>query len=909
MASLGSLRLSTALTSVLVGVAALPSMAHAQVSDDTEATTQDGVPIIVTGVRGSVEAAAAKKKNSKQIVDAIVAEDVGKLPDNNVPEAISRITGVQITRERGQGQSVTIRGLSQVQTTINGNNTNVGVDRSISLSDVPAELLKSVEVYKTRTADQVEGGVAGTVNVELRRPLDLKKGLTVAGSVRGAYDDNAEKVSPYGSLLVGDRFDTGMGEMGFLINGSWTKTYYRENYIESESPDTVCCEGVTTSQLYNLPAELRDVVIPYRTQYGTESGHVTRPSINAVFQWKPSDQLEFVLEGGYIGSKEKRSIDKIWTLNREDGTQFSDIELMPDGQTIKHLTISDPRGVRAFIEGTYNNLKRDLYTTNFETNWHNDRVQLHFGAQYNWSKDNYYYVQQILQPYGLQSATIDFVSDTYSRPIPSITFNGTDLSQVSNYGVERFQDNIGVSKNKEFAGQLDLTLQLSEKGFARSLQVGGRYNRRSVFRDYGYRDGLPRVGGVDAPLTAFPGGGDASMVGVDRDGSPQWYRIPGKSLLASIEDIRAYIQANDPGNAARFASELPPSDSGQTFRSKENTFAAYVQLNYGFDIGVPVDGVIGVRAVNTWGRSNSFDYRVPVGGGAPIMGESTGAGNFMDYLPSVTGTIHFDPKTQLRLSYTTNVSRASFYDLRPFYFVDPNATNPTVDAGNPDLKAQREWSLDASLEHYFGRAGAVSLAGYYKKVSNWFYYDRREVADLGAYGLPGRSGFIAQQRNAGDGEFIGAEFSVQSFFDFLPGALSNFGASFNATRIFRGRIEYPYPEDFPGAFDATEVSKWTANAALYYDTPKFSARVAYNYRSPYRLFVWTENPEYSWYNDDTMRLDAAINYTPVEFITLSLEGTNLLGNDVYRYFGKQNVLPLGVRELARTVQGSVRFRF
>jgi TonB-dependent receptor len=909
MASQKFLKISTALTSIVAAGMAVPAWAQDQAAIASELSDQNGVPIIVTGVRGSVQAAATKKKNSKQIVDAIVAEDVGKLPDNNVPEALSRVTGVQITRERGQGQSVTIRGLSQVQTTINGNNTNVGVDRSINLSDIPAELLKSVEVYKTRTADQVEGGVAGTVNVELRRPLDLKKGLTVAGSLRGAYDENAEKVSPYGSLLVGDRFDTGLGEMGFLVNGSWTKTFYRENYIESESPDTVCCEGDTNSALYNLPENLRNTVIPYRTQYGTESGFVTRPSLNAVFQWKPSDQLEFVLEGGYMGSKERRSIDKIWTLNREFGTQFSDIELMPDGQTIKNLTVSNPNGVPAWIEGTYNTLKRDLYTTNFETNWHNDRVQLHFGAQYNWSKDNYYYVQQILRPYGLTSATIDFVSDAYSRPVPSITFNGGDLSQASGYGVNRFQDNIGISKNKEFATQADLTLKLSEEGFLRSLQVGERYNRRKVFRNYGYRDGFPRVGGVDAPLTAFPGGDQASMTSVDLPGSPSWYRIPGKALLGSIDDIRAYIQATDPGNASRFASELPPSDQGQTFRSTENTFAAYAQFNYGFDIGIPVDGVIGLRAVNTWGVSNSFDYRIPIGGGPVEIGESTGSGNFLDLLPSVTGTLHFDDKTQLRLSYTTNVSRASFYDLRPFYFVDPNATNPTVDAGNPELKAQREWSLDASLEHYFGRAGAVSLAGYYKKVSNWFYFDRREVADLAAYGLPGRSGFIRQQRNAGDGEFIGAEVSAQTFFDFLPGFWSNFGASVNATRIFRARVEYPYPEDFPGAFDATEVSKWTANAALFYDTPKFSARVAYNYRSPYRLFVWTDNPAYSWYNDDTSRLDAAINYTPVEFITLSIEGTNLLGNDVYRYFGKQNVLPLGVRTLARTVQGSVRFRF
>jgi iron complex outermembrane receptor protein len=148
-----------------------------------------------------------RKRNAKQIVDSVVSEDVGKLPDNNVPEALSRVTGVQIDRARGEGQNVTIRGLSDVQTTINGNQPGLGEGRSLNLADIPAELLKSVEVYKTRTADQVEGGIAGTVNVELRRPLDLKKGLTVAGSFRETFsDDIGDTKSPYASLSAGRPF-------------------------------------------------------------------------------------------------------------------------------------------------------------------------------------------------------------------------------------------------------------------------------------------------------------------------------------------------------------------------------------------------------------------------------------------------------------------------------------------------------------------------------------------------------------------------------------------------------------------------------------------------------------------------------------------------------------------------------
>ncbi|MCI4591971.1 TonB-dependent receptor [Sphingobium sp. BYY-5] len=892
-------------------VSAMAMAQNAPNSSDSKDTTK--ADIIVTGVRGSVEAASTKKRNSKQIVDSIVAEDAGKLPDNNVPEALARVTGVQIDRARGQGQSVTIRGLAQVQTTVNGNNTNLGDGRSLNLADIPAELLKSVDIYKTRSADQVEGGIAGTVNVELRRPFDLKKGWTVAGSLRGSYDDISEKVSPYGSLLVANRFDTGIGEIGFLVNASLTRNNYRENYIESESPFKTNIDGST-------------VVIPYRAQYGIEQGNVKRPSINAVLQWRASDNLDFVLEGGYLGSREKRSVERLYVQDMPFATNYSDIVLMPDGRTVKSLTISNPNGIPAGIDSQYNSIHSNLYTSNLEAHWHNDRVQLNVSAQYNWSNEGNYFVETILRPTNLNSATVDFASDLYSKGAPSITFNGVDLSDLSSYGIDRFQDNRGGSKNKEFASQADLTLRLSDESFLRSLQVGGRYNQRRTSRYYGYRDGFPRVNGTYAPLSLFPGYDSASLVGPDIGGATtQWYRIPGSVVLSNIDDIRAFIQQYDPANTERFSSVYPPSDRGQTFESNEKNFAAYAQLNWGFKLGsIPVDGLAGVRYTNTWGNSQSFNYRPGdvTNGYQDIVQASPGHGNYYDVLPSASAIIHFTPKMQLRLAYSTNVQRPSFFDSRPFYYAETRANPPVVYAGNPDLKAQREQAFDISAEYYFGRGGQISLAGYHKKATGFLLSSREQAnaAQLALYGIDlakynASFGYIEQLRNVGDGTFTGVEGTFQTFFDFLPGALRNFGVSLNASHIFKARVEYDDEESFPGEFDSPNTSKWTANLALFYDTTKFSARVAYNYRSSYRMGIWldtsdgTQDATYSPYNASTERLDAAVNYTPVKFMTLSLEATNLLGSDVFRYHGSQNLLPLGVRTLARTAQASVRFRF
>lgn len=901
------LKLTTALSSAAMVVAASSAYAQGVVDPDEK----PDVDIVVVGVRGAVEKASDKKRTAKQIVDSVEAEDVGKLPDNNVPEAVARVTGVQIDRARGQGQDVTIRGLSDVQTTINGNNTNSGEFRSINLADIPAELLKSVEVYKTRSADQVEGSIAGTINVELRRPFDLKNGWTIAGSARGAYDDISERVSPYASLLVANRFDTGIGEIGFLVNASYTNTKYRENRVESESP-------------FGIDVGNETYYLPFRAQYGIEQGNARRPSVSAVLQWRASDKLDILLEGGYIGARETRAFDRLFIQDMPFVGTYSNITLMPDNTTVRSITITEPRGIPAGLDNQYIRSRSDLYTTNLEANWRSGDVHLKTSAQYSWSKESSYFVETILFPGRVTSATVDFASDVYPGGAPLITFNGNNLGNLAGYGVDRFQDNQGGSRNREFAAQSDLTLQTSDRGLLRSLQIGARFNRRKVNNFYGFRDGFPTLNGEAAPLSLFPGFGSAELIGANLgNDNTQWYRIPGAQIMDNMDDVRAYILQYDRFSARSFSSEFPSSDRGQTFRSTELNFAAYAQVNYAFNLGtIPIDGFAGVRYTNTWGSSTSFNYRPGTAATnfEDIIQGGVGRGNYADILPSASAIIHFAPKMQLRLAYSTNVQRPSFYDTRPFYFAETRANPPIVFAGNPDLKAQQDQAFDISAEYYFGRGGQITLAGYYKKATGFLLYSRQEAGPdlLQAYGINladfggAQFGFVEQLRNVGDGKFVGIEGTVQTFFDFLPGVFKDFGVNLNASHILEARVEYAPVESFPGEFDSVNTSKWTANATLFYDTPKFSARLAYNYRSSYRSGIWLDregSSRYSPYVASTERLDAAMNYTPVPFMTLSLEATNLLGSDVQRYHGSQRLLPLGVRTLARTVQASVRFRF
>jgi TonB-dependent receptor len=278
-------------------------------------------------------------------------------------------------------------------------------------------------------------------------------------------------------------------------------------------------------------------------------------------------------------------------------------------------------------------------------------------------------------------------------------------------------------------------------------------------------------------------------------------------------------------------------------------------------------------------------------------------------MPSLNATMHFTPQLQLRAGYTYNVERPSLFALRPFAFFETRATPPIVYAGNPDLKPNEETSYDLSLEYYFGRAGSISLAAYLKKQNGFIY-------ESGIEGQPipelGTTGTVVQPRNAGPGEFQGYEFAAQGFFEFLPGNWKNLGGSINATYIPKFRIDFPYSEEereIPGIFDAPGTSKYTYNATLFYDTPKVSARVAYNYRARRKDMVDVNFLEYSLYTLETSRLDAALNYTPIKQLTVSLEGTNLLGEHTTRYWGVNRYMPVGPRLEAKTIQLGARFRF
>ncbi|TMH62948.1 MAG: hypothetical protein E6H55_07010, partial [Betaproteobacteria bacterium] len=201
--------------------------------------------ITVTGFRYSLERSIEAKRNADSVVDVVTSDDIGKLPDRNIADAVQRVPGVTISSSAGgeggfdENDRVSLRGTnpSLTQTLVNGHPIASGdwfvldqvqlVGRSVSFTLLPSELVSQVIVRKSATADLVEGGVAGNVDIITRRPLDFRKQLTGEASLEAVYADLPGKTDPQFSGLINWKNEA--GTMGVMLQGFYQKRHLRRD--------------------------------------------------------------------------------------------------------------------------------------------------------------------------------------------------------------------------------------------------------------------------------------------------------------------------------------------------------------------------------------------------------------------------------------------------------------------------------------------------------------------------------------------------------------------------------------------------------------------------------------------------------------------------------------------------------
>ena len=874
--------IGASMIALLGGSAPAFAQSEPTASTATDTTTTAGAPaaqdaattgnvITVTGVRASLQSAQTIKRNADSIVDSIVAEDIGKLPDNNATEALQRITGVQVTRDLGEGSGIAIRGLPQVETTLNGRETfTAGGGRTFNLEDLPAELIARIDVYKSPTADLIEGGLGGLVDIRTHRPFDFN-GFHISGTIKNDYADSVDKSKPSASVLVTDRWQTGIGEVGLLGSISYQDRAYRQD-INSTGAPTPHIPG-TASQIF--PDQT--VYAPNGNYQPLIVGDRKRIGANVALQWRPAPNLEFNVEGQYQRFKTEQQQYAVNIPSAGSAVVPGSVSLFDGTDDVSKISYTNQL---ITASGTERDTLDENKQLAFNGKWTSGNFTLTGDASYSKSRSDLDYTELDLTTHAPL-----FVQDL-TTSIPSSSTPGFDLGNLSNYKVGALTRNENHYIGHEWAGRLDGEYKF-DGGFLKSIAVGGRYADRAVAQ----RDPIRHTATTtQTDPSLYP---DLFQGNAFRD----FYTKSG----ANVDFQRDYpyaVPSNLANNYQGVANELGVTqallsatnlinDELAAFDADEKTYAVYAMAKFGFTLGVPIDGNVGVRWVHTKDAISGNQRRTNPDGTTvtPVVIDPVSVGNsYSNWLPSANLRAHLTDRLQLRLSASETLTRPDFSQLSPALTVVP--AQLAASSGNPNLKPIKSTSGDVSLEWYFGRSSSVYVAGFYKRVKGFIFTRSTPnvtIGDLSGYTL-------SQPLNSGAGSVKGFEAGYQQFFDFLPGILSGLGAQANFTFA-----DSKAPTSLVG-FTAplTQLSKYSYNLAGIYEKNGLSIRVAYNYRSKflssilggaytppggqtvsYTFPVFTKG--YGW-------LDATLNYDVTKNFTLTVDAQNILRTQIQQYY-------------------------
>ncbi|MBO9707719.1 MAG: TonB-dependent receptor [Caulobacter sp.] len=868
----------------------IASIAHAQEAAAAPAAQDDQVAVeevVVTGVRASLRSAQAIKRDASQIVDSIVATDIGKLPDRNVAEALQRIPGIQIDRNYGEGSNIAIRGLTQVRTEINGRDSfTAGEGRALSFEDVPSEVLAGVDVYKNPAADLIEGGVGGLVNLRTRMPFDFA-GAKFSGSVSVNNYDFADKTKPSASVLLSDRWDTKFGEIGLLANVAYQRGSFRQDTISTE-PFYTLKPG--DANYVNYPGREGQVVtVPHGAGVNTTLGDRTRKGAVLGLQWRPNDKTELyaqVVHSDYKFEWQDYSVFAYTSANSILPAAGKPFKFDNDGE---------------FISGSFANVPFDSNTS--LTQRHSVTTDYSIGGKWQATPDltlstDFQYIRAITDATRSivnVGSTIPVFNHDISGDIPVITTEPNGFSaDPANFNLGYYLDHIEKSVGTEKAWRADAEYQAPEGGFLKSVKVGVRYTDRDALnRSSGYR-----FVGFSSPLTSHQGLYEVNQF-------DNFFRDKVDSFGPTVAFKRSIALSYPDTLKALGLSEGVGYGPADTNTQNEKTYAMYGVARFGFDAGrFPVDGNIGLRVVRTNVSSSGFEGVTPIlnygqpgeTSGTTIYSAVENSTAYTKALPSLNVRIHLTDDLQLRLAASKALSRPSFTQLNPNVNIgepgsQQNGRN-SVTIGNPNLRPLEADQLDASLEWYFNSTGLLYAAAFYKKVDGFIYNVTQNDVP---YAFPdGRTALfdVTRPENGDDGKIKGFELGYTQFFDFLPGLWSGLGVQANYTYV-DSAAPNPTARDTSGvnipSVPLEGLSKNSYNVVGIYEKGPISFRVAYNWRSDFvRTTAGNGTGNLPVYSKAFGQVDASINYDINDHMAFSIEGVNLTDTQRDTFFGKES---------------------
>ncbi len=873
--------------------------------------------IIVTGRRAALQSADDRKKNAAMITDSVVADEAGKLPDNSITEVLQRVSGVTIVRFSAlndpdhfsvEGSGIQVRGLSGVASRLNGREIfSANAGRSLLWGDVTPELMSAVDVYKSSSADQIEGGTGGSVDLRTKLPFDYDYGWHFAGSADVSKGDLAKETDYSMSGLIAGKFDTGIGKIGILVDGAYSQLTSNSHFYRMEPYFRTAISG-------------KDYFIPGGYDLGEQLFQRKRDGLYAAVQWAPSDSLKLTgifFQSRYRGegdewaafvTSQSLAVDPATSKFDANGGLLSSPSVfqrdagsfLPNGNPINEGETTGVNRTRSLTQDM--SLAADFTPEGS-----------HFSAHASFQRVVSKSRANSLSLFGGFNFPTSFGLDL-TGPLPVITtpssFAASNFADPARYqwsaAMPHDEDNRGAMNT----GSLDLEYSFDE-GFFKSVKAGGRWSRRTE-RDFNNSyawSPLGRGWNGDPQLTfanAAPGDVEAHPFDNFFHGAGT---TPGTLLfpsyaLTSLLDTNLVHKAPPAGFCgAPFATaswwDCSPSGAltstgygGAPGRPtgfilpidqadmSTRTLAGYVMANFGGPLGSgELSGNIGVRVVNLKNFSqgylianaSTFTYNNAIYSTPNGSVFHSGSAEFTRVLPAINLTFSPNDKIKLRAAYNITMDLPSFQalnssgDLGVTTTSNPASTptNPlpgiftgfTSRTGDPTLKPAMANNFDLALEWYPKAGTKFHISAFYKRITDLLVYS----ADITPISITLADGTalngLATTNNAHNAPAAatvkGVEIGGRTFFDQLPGLLKGFGVEGNFTYIDSKSPGDTYFDIYGiqrNDAPLQGLSKYNYNIALLYERDPLSIRVAYSWRSRYLQTTNANgtNPTYSY---------------------------------------------------------------
>lgn len=884
----------------LAATIALP--AHAQVANTapTAEAESESDDLVVKGSRPiaeSQEAALKTQKESDSLVAVISADSVGRLPDQNIAQAVGRLAGVGVERDQGQARYVSLRGTPNYWTTLSFDGINVvsPEGRDARFDSVPSAIASKIIVSKAVTPEMPGETVAGNINVITRSAFDYAGAQVAAKGGVGVAELGSRKQYE-GSLVASERFNVGGGELGVLLSGSYFErgqitdnfeTDY-ERVAQDQRPGNLTrfWAHETENKLYRLTR--RNYSISGRVDYKPDSDNtISLRSLYTIFtDDEARDNYRFDLDDRQ-GDLVANTADCARTVNPTPTTSgYADVCIgnTPQVGTVYGVDIRQRATLRAFRQSIFTNTVAGDH--DFADGWH-----LMWLGNYTESKDDRSVVGEV---------AYDSPGTRTLRPTISYDFTDRNRGNLMLFtttqlaGPTRFQagnqvtaiDSFAktpssltvldaIDTTKAYTGKLVVSRQTGFLGSEATFKAGFQFDQRTKV--------------ADENQILLNTAGQFATVGL-----PSNYNqfslndaFLGKIPLGYTFRYFDTAQMRAVSDAARANFALTPV-TANNYDVREQVYAGFVMGTLKYDWGSILGGVR-VEHLNNRG--------IAVATVGATTGLVTAESSQTLFFPSVHFNYNVDDTKKLRLSFNTGAARADYDQLRPNVVV--NDTNQTISGGNPAVKPEKAYGFDAYFEWYIRPQGYFSIGAYYKKVRDVLYRQSRTFGSdaLDTNGIDRSAYVFTGITNGGEGRIFGVEATAQLQLEpwtsdlGLPDWMGGFGITANVTAN-DSEITKPAVGTIPARrVRLPGTSDLIYNIGGYYEKYGASISLQYQNRSTYLDTIaddLTDAGDTYWAADD--ELDVSARYAITKNVEVYFDATNLLNQPGRRYSEPGNLL-------------------